>query len=549
MPLNDWKKTPYNSIGNTNVFGNADFNKLFSLLNGETDIANIELDSNVAFLQGRLKLRDINNVNEVVLNANTAQSTNATVQFPAITADDVVMLQNATQSAINKTYNLSNNTLTTNTPAQGDILKYDNTLAKYIRVARGAANQILSVTTDGLDIVWATPTSGTWNPANTETLTNKTVNLTNNTVTDTSTALGDLVKSNATKFVKFARGTTGQVLQSTSTDLQWGLVGDSNITTHTTSKISVLSKALLNTSIAYRDQNNDFGAFYQDIGGIAAPAAPAAGKRRLYVDSTTGAFSLKKSDGSIVSLEGSSYSPSSAEALTNKTIDSQLNTLKHTLITPVGRKTAFWYPISATAGTGFFNGFLSNTSSGSFTFNKDATVGMYNSITTGSSNTNQQGISTTDTFTCRQSNPTFQCKFRLPSVSGVRMDLGFTNEAGSGYPRNSDYLANQSGATLSFGTGRGDGTSFYLYTNNGGATSNATGPIATAVAGTIYTIEITFDNTNNRVQYSFNGGAVQNITSLVPAATTLMGIAWGIQTTTSSAKTLDVFGVDASSDK
>lgn len=59
--------------------------------------------------------------------------------------------------------------------------------------------------------------------SNTQTLTNKTVNATNNTITDTSTALGDLFKSNGTKFVRFARGTANQQLRTNAggTDLEW----------------------------------------------------------------------------------------------------------------------------------------------------------------------------------------------------------------------------------------------------------------------------------------------------------------------------------------
>lgn len=52
---------------------------------------------------------------------------------------------------------------------------------------------------------------------------NKTINATNNTVTDTSTAAGDLFKSNGTKFVRFARGTANQVprVNSGGTDLEY----------------------------------------------------------------------------------------------------------------------------------------------------------------------------------------------------------------------------------------------------------------------------------------------------------------------------------------
>lgn len=57
----------------------------------------------------------------------------------------------------------------------------------------------------------------------TDTLINKTINATNNTITDTSTALGDLLKSNGTSFVRFAKGTPLQVLRvnADGTDLEY----------------------------------------------------------------------------------------------------------------------------------------------------------------------------------------------------------------------------------------------------------------------------------------------------------------------------------------
>ena len=56
-----------------------------------------------------------------------------------------------------------------------------------------------------------------WKPFDTEdntlTLTNKTINATNNTITDTSTAADDLLKSNGTKFVRFAKGSNNTFLR------------------------------------------------------------------------------------------------------------------------------------------------------------------------------------------------------------------------------------------------------------------------------------------------------------------------------------------------
>lgn len=58
------------------------------------------------------------------------------------------------------------------------------------------------------------------------TLTNKTINATNNTITDSSTATGDILKSNGTKFVRMAKGTGLQVLRTNSgaTDLEWATI-------------------------------------------------------------------------------------------------------------------------------------------------------------------------------------------------------------------------------------------------------------------------------------------------------------------------------------
>src|SRR5574338_1375735 len=54
-------------------------------------------------------------------------------------------------------------------------------------------------------------------------LTNKTINATNNIITDSSTAIGDLLKSNGTKFVRFSKGSALQVLRVNAggTDLEF----------------------------------------------------------------------------------------------------------------------------------------------------------------------------------------------------------------------------------------------------------------------------------------------------------------------------------------
>ena len=91
-----------------------------------------------------------------------------------------------------------------------------------------------------------------------------------------------------------------------------------------------LSRTVLSSAIVYNDQNNNFGAFYQDIGEIAAPAAPAANTGRLFFDSADEHLKIKKSDTTLVDLEsggggGGTWDPVATETIQNKTIGNHLD--------------------------------------------------------------------------------------------------------------------------------------------------------------------------------------------------------------------------------
>lgn len=76
--------------------------------------------------------------------------------------------------------------------------------------------------------------------AHTTTLTNKTLNATDNTITDTSTAAGDIFKSNGTKFTRLPRGTANQILRvnSAGTDLEYGALPTASLPTHASTHMS-----------------------------------------------------------------------------------------------------------------------------------------------------------------------------------------------------------------------------------------------------------------------------------------------------------------------
>ena len=98
-----------------------------------------------------------------------------------------------------------------------------------------------------------------------------------------------------------------------------GGVGDAEIGTHTSTKISITAKGQLNSNIVYEDEDNNLGDHYLDVGDITTPANPSAGTRRIFVDSGTGKLSVRTSGGSTVSLEesgGGGGAPTTAQYVT-----------------------------------------------------------------------------------------------------------------------------------------------------------------------------------------------------------------------------------------
>lgn len=99
----------------------------------------------------------------------------------------------------------------------------------------------------------------------------------------------------------FAQTLTNKTINATNNTLS--NIVDSAIGAHTSTKITITAKGQLNSAIMFEDEDNNIGDHYLDIGDIAVPANPSAGTTRLFLNSVTGELSVRKSAGTTISLE------------------------------------------------------------------------------------------------------------------------------------------------------------------------------------------------------------------------------------------------------
>jgi hypothetical protein len=191
-------------------------------------------------------------------------------------------------------------------PSSGTQRLYIDSADHHIKL-KNSASVVLDISAGG--------GSGGWNPNATETITNKTINATNNTITDTSIATGDILKSNGTKFVRLARGTANQVLavNSGGTDLAWTTLATGGDMVLANAQTNTGAKTFNDTTLLLRNPANTFST---TLGSGAQTAA------------RTFTFPVTTSD-TIDTIAAST-------TLSNKTFNVDQNTLKHSTTNSAG---------------------------------------------------------------------------------------------------------------------------------------------------------------------------------------------------------------------
>lgn len=234
--MSTWKKVNNADPGDSSRFGGNDIDEFYGMLNGEnTSSKEFKLMRWHKLGNSQTRFLDTTGNHYFVLNISM-QTGDKQILVPDLGASNRTWaFTDLAQTWSLQTINVDQNTIRDSTTnIAGDILKGNGT--KLIRMQKGSALQYLRVKSDGSDIEWGS-LAGAWDPNGTETISGKTINASNNTITDTSIATGDILAGVSGKFVRKGRGTSLQALRTNSagTDIEWASLQSERTGKHTAS--------------------------------------------------------------------------------------------------------------------------------------------------------------------------------------------------------------------------------------------------------------------------------------------------------------------------
>lgn len=404
-----------------------------------------------------------------------------------------------------------------------------------------------------------------WNASNTETISNKTIQVDQNTINHSSTnTAGDILKNNGTKYNRFGRGAALQLLRTNSagTDLEWAdpsLVaggGETNTASNVgTSGIGVfktksgvdlqfkkLFAASSNISVVDDVANSKINL---DV-NLAGISLGSIGGTLNVGSQVTGTLAVANGGIGVGSLTGlvkaSGTLPFSAIA----------NGVAGTVLTMVGG-TPQWAALpSSVSATGFmpdvtkYGGFWGGATNGTgmlsgaegygatFTGDQSSATDNFTTFTTDNSGGSVAGFKSVVTITRRSYNPVLNYRFKVGNTSNSRVWMGLSTESFMDTGSTADFPLDSNRTGFLFGYGSTD-TNWQLNYNSGTNTSWA---LNTGIAKntSVHDLQLEFDNVAGKVKATLDGTVVTPAgTAGTPATTTPLFIHFNIEATGASA--------------
>lgn len=428
-----------------------------------------------------------------------------------------------------------------------------------------ADNHLKIMKSGGTKIDLESTISSIWNSSLTETITNKTIQVDQNTVNHSSTNnVGDLLKNNGTKFNRFGKGAALQLLRTNSagTDLEWAdpsLVaggGETNTASNVgTSGIGVfktksgvdlqfkkLFAASSNISVVDDVANSKINLDV-NLGGISLGSIGGT----LNVGSqVTGTLAVANGGTGIGSLTGL------VKASGTLPFSAITNGVAGTVLTMVGG-TPQWasLPTSASATAfmpdvtkygGFWGGAVDGTGmlagaqgyGATFTGDQSSATDNFTTFTTDNSDASVAGFKSVVTMTRRSYNPVINFRFKVGNTSNSRVWMGLSTEALMATGSAGDFPLDFGKSGFLFGYGSSD-TNWQINYNSGTSTSWLLGT-GVAKNTAVHDLQLEFDNVAGKVKATLDGAVTTPAgTAGTPATTTPLFLHFNIEAIGSNA--------------
>jgi hypothetical protein len=397
-----------------------------------------------------------------------------------------------------------------------------------------ADNHLKIMKSGGAKIDLESLISNVWNASNTETITNKTIQVDQNTVNHSSTNnAGDILKNNGTKFNRFGRGAALQLLRTNAagSDLEWAdpsLVaggGETNTASNVgTSGIGVfktksgvdlqfkkLFAASSNISVVDDVANSKINL---DV-NLAGISLGSIGGTLNVGSQVTGTMAVANGGTGVASLTGL------VKASGTLPFSAITNGVSGTVLTMVGG-TPQWAALpTSTSATAFmpdvtkYGGFWGGAVDGTgmlagaqgygatFTGDQSSSTDNFTTFTTDNSDGATAGFKSVVTITRRSYNPVMNFRFKVGNTSNSRVWIGLNTESFMDTNSGGDAPLDNGRSGMLFGYGSSDAT-WQLDYNSGNASSSTLNTGVTKNTS-VHDLQLEFDNTASKVKATLDG--------------------------------------------